>query len=99
MFSWMEDEFAIWPVGVFGSGPSCSPRSSKLIFGKALSPGNWKFPADVSPLLRRYATRNSFSRVGEKVWNSDTETLLFVVGLGSKNAGSAALASTPALLS
>ena len=68
------------PEGVFGSGPNCRLRSSKERFGNTSKPGNLKLPAPVLALFRLYEARSSFWKVGEKLWNSEKEPLLFTFG-------------------
>ena len=41
-----------------------------MMLGKESSPGYEKLPASVTLKKRLKPTRNSFSTIGEKVWNS-----------------------------
>src|SRR5215218_3036997 len=84
--------------GAFGSGPMLSPRSSRLRFGKTLSPVKVWLPAGKFCDERRKARRVSLTTFDEKLCSIVAEKRRCLDGTAVKKIGRFAAVSTSAPL-
>src|SRR5271166_900842 len=97
MLSWASNTFWMDPLGSVEPGPICKFNSSRSMSGKDFKPGNVSGDTGTSVTLRLNAARNSFCQVGEKLWNSESESMYVLLGWETKKAGNTGNASIPVI--